>query len=111
MELYLWRQIQVLEAQISTTTAIVETIPATSTAQIETIPIQTPSCSIVNAYNQPVFCPNQTLPSFCPATSTREAWDHGANEYGGDWSDKYIYIVGNIGLSDDQLIQCGMLPR
>jgi hypothetical protein len=65
----------------------------------------------VNAYNQPVFCPNQPLPSFCPATSTREAWDHGANEYGGDWSDKYIYIVGNIGLSDDQLIQCGMLPR
>lgn len=127
MELALLRHVQALEAQISQMAAVVEPIPVTSTAQtlqIPTNPIQdnnfliatgtvvnaTPTCPLYNAYHQAQFCPNQPLPSFCPATSTRQEWNQGASN-GGNWNYKSIYVMGKMPLSDDQLIQCDMLPR
>jgi hypothetical protein len=80
---------------------------ATSTAT------STLSCPLYNAYHQAQFCPNQPLPSFCPATSTRQEWNQGVNAWGeGAWASKYIYVMGTMNdITDDQLVQCGMLPR
>jgi hypothetical protein len=103
MELALLRQVQALEAQISQMPAIVAEAPAP-------IVNATPTCPLYNAYHQAQFCPNQPLPSFCPTTSTRQEWNQGASDYG-DWNWRSIYVMEKMPLSDDQLIQCDMLPR
>jgi hypothetical protein len=104
MELALLRQVQALEAQLSQATATVAAVPSP-------VVNETPVCPPYNIYHQAQFCPNQPLSSFCPATSTRQQWNQGAQEYGGDWNYESIYRMGKMPLSDDQLIQCGMLPR
>jgi len=102
---------QSLQTQIST-------MMSTSSANVSDTSI---TCSLIDIYGNPQFCPNQSLPSFCPASSTIRNWNSFANNYPTYQAELSEGVANRQAQQNeistlppdftyDEVVQCGMFP-